>query len=148
MPAGSPADSSPGEVDEEIIDIEWVGEHGQPPALPGPLIAGPVGYFQPVAVGVREVDCLADPVVGETLQPPLAFGDATQDAGKRSPVGNKKRQMKQSGRVLGRRRHSGRLDQRQKLGFAGCCAQRKRPGSGGLRLQAEHPRIEVPRPAQ
>ena len=52
---------------QQALEIEWICRHLHLPVAPGPFTAWTVAInLNAIAIGVREVKCLADRVVGGT----------------------------------------------------------------------------------
>jgi hypothetical protein len=72
---------------QQVLHVERLGGHLHLIARPGPLIARAIHVeFQPIIVGIGQVQRLTHGMIGGSLQRPAVFEQAPQNARQPSPV--------------------------------------------------------------
>ena len=126
---------------QQVGEVEGERVHLQLPIGVGPLRARPVAVdLDPVALGIAQVQGLADEVIGGAREPPVGGRDAAQRVGQRRAVGHQDRKMEEAGRPGGA---GGRVGCRDELDQGlGTGAQACEVRASFQRPQAKHALVE------
>ncbi len=97
---------------EQSFEVEGKRRHRDLLALSRPFRAGSVAIqLDPVALGVREVERLADEVVGGAAEMPARVEDAPERMGQVDAVRDEQRQVEETGRPPGSDGRIGRVEE-------------------------------------
>ena len=105
------------ELAEHAVEVERQGVHLQDAVADRPLLPRAVAVeLDAVALGIAQVERLADQVIGGAAQAPAGLGDALQGAGEIGAARHEDRQVKEAARAAGagrRVRVADQLDDRR-----------------------------------